>query len=105
MGYHDDKDCECTEFDHMVEVRLQEIVAEYLTLELQAMAGRIYKINQREDTGEVLGEHFSKPDVVEKICNDIRTYRVSLGCSPKAAVDEVVRLLEIEVSADKAVWG
>lgn len=106
MGYHHDSDdCECTEFDHMVEMRLQEIVSEYLMLELQAMAQRIYNINGREDAGERIGGYLTEPENVQKICEDITAYRMNLGCSPKAAVDEVIRLLEIEVSADKAIWG
>lgn len=106
MGYHHDSDdCECTEFDHMVEMRLQEIVSEYLMLELQAMAQRIYNINQREDSGERLGDYLTSPETVEKIVKNITAYRVNLGCSPKQAVDEVIRSLEIEVSDNTALWS
>lgn len=105
MGYHEDDDCECTEFDHMVETRLQEIVSEYLMLELQAMAQRIYNINKLEDSGERLGNYLTSPGMVEKIVKNISAYRVNLGCSPKEAVDSVIRTLEIEVSDNTALWS
>jgi hypothetical protein len=105
MGYHEDEDCECTEFDHMAERRLQEIMSEYMTLELQAMAGRIWQRNPMEDTGERIGAYLASEGVVDQITRNVDVYRHAIGCSPKQAIDEVVRNLEVELTDNKEIWA